>query len=262
MRTTANHLLRALGAAAGLTLTIVAGAAQADSNTPPNSTDMNFGSRTEKPDGSVAMTMGRRLPTEWQAEAKVGTDVNLASPLSSVPSDNFLHGVAPDRSTGAIWGNLTMPGLAPDLWDKTTIDARIDGAQDQGKLGATLSRSVPLGNDLSVTLQNSYSVARPLPDRQPAPVTIPLMATPAPLPAAPAEGTPTWQAGQSVRLDIDPSGTALSAGGSTSNSDELWHNKLSVEQKQFGPLKLTTSVEDAGTAASKKSISAGFKRVW
>jgi len=262
MHTPRNHLLRGLRAAAGLTLAVVASIAHADSNQPSSSADASFGSRTEKPDGSVAMTMGRRLPTEWEAEAKVGTDVNLAGPLSSVPSDNFLHGVAPDRSTGAVWGNLTMPGPAPYLWDKTTIDARIDGAQDQGKLGATLSRSVPLGSDLSVTLLNSYSVARPLPDRQPAQVTIPLMASPAPLPATPAEGTPTWQAGQSVRLDIDPSGTALSAGGSTSNSDELWHNKLSVEQKLFGPLKLTTSVEDAGTAASKKSISAGFKRVW
>src|SRR6185295_1988176 len=160
MRKSSNHLLQALGAVAGLTLVMIAGAARADSNTPPNSADVNFGSRTEKPDGSVAMTMGRRLPTEWEAEAKVGTDVNLAGPLSSVPSDNFLHGVAPDRSTGAVWGNLTMPGLSPYLWDKTTIDARIDGAQDQGKLGATLSRSVPLGSDLSVTLQNSYSVAR------------------------------------------------------------------------------------------------------
>jgi hypothetical protein len=247
-------------------LAIAAGPALADPTNTPSPTDPSFGSRTEKPDGSVGMTMGRRLPTEW--ETKVGTDVNLAGPTSSVPSENFLHGTAPDRSTGAVWGNLTMPGLAPTVWDKTTIEARIDGGQDQGKLGATLSRSVPIGGDLSVTLQNTYSVARTLPDPQPAPDAIPLMALPkagiptTAVPTAPIDGSPTWTAGESVRLDIDSSGTAFSAGGSTSNSDELWHNKLSVEQKLFGPLKLTTSVEDAGTAAEKKSITAGFKRVW
>jgi hypothetical protein len=35
-----------------------------------------------------------------------------------------------------------------------------------------------------------------------------------------------------------------------------------VEQTLLGPLKLTTSVEDAGTSAVTKSISAKFKRVW
>jgi len=34
-----------------------------------------FGSRTDKPDGSSALTVGRRLPTSW--ETKVGADVRL-----------------------------------------------------------------------------------------------------------------------------------------------------------------------------------------
>jgi hypothetical protein len=67
---------------------------------------------------------------------------------------------------------------------------------------------------------------------------------------------------ETVRLNVDPFGTTISAGAGTSTADAQWHNKLSVEQTLLGPLKLTTSVENAGTAAAKKSITAGFKRVW
>ena len=66
----------------------------------------------------------------------------------------------------------------------------------------------------------------------------------------------------SICLNLDSFGTTVSAGAGTSTSDGQWRNKLSVEQTLVGPLNVTTSVEDAGTAAPKKSITAGFKRVW
>src|SRR4051812_47119737 len=65
-----------------------------------------FGSRTDKPDGSSTMTIGRRLPTEW--ETKVGTDVSLAPQQSPALSENILNGTTSDRSTGSVWGNITM----------------------------------------------------------------------------------------------------------------------------------------------------------
>ena len=115
--------------------------------------DPVFGNRTDKPDGSSSMTVGRRLPTPW--ETKVGADVGLAAPVGVTASDNLARGgVAQDRSSGAVWGNLTMPGLRPLGFDKTSVEARVDGGKDEGKLGATLSRSVPINQDLSVTLQN------------------------------------------------------------------------------------------------------------
>ena len=55
---------------AALAVTVSASAAMA------GDADPTFGSRTDKPDGSSTMTIGRRLPTEW--ETKVGTDVSLA----------------------------------------------------------------------------------------------------------------------------------------------------------------------------------------
>jgi hypothetical protein len=141
------------------------------------------------------------------------------------------------------------------VWDKTTVEARVDPGQDQAKLGATLSRSVPLGDDVSITIQNSYSITEARPDRPPA---VPLTANSSQAPAP--DGA--WAADQTVRFNIAPSGTALSAGGAASNADDQWHPKLSMEQTLFGPLKVTTSVEDAGGSAAKKSILAAFKRVW
>ena len=125
------------------------------------------------------------------------------------------------------------------------------------KLGATLSRSVPINQDLSVTLQNSYSVKQSLPSAatgMPPTVNIPNTATAAPAPA--------WGVDETVRLNVDPSGTTFSAGAGASTVDTQWHNKLSMEQTLVGPLKLTTSIEDAGTTMPKKSITAGFKRTW
>jgi hypothetical protein len=168
-------------------------------------------------------------------------------------------GVAQDRSSGAVWGNLTMPGLRPLGFDKTSVEARVDAGKDEGKLGATLSRSVPINQELSVTLQNSYSVKQSLPSGAPGTPMPPTAGIPNTGAAAPA---PAWGVDETVRLNVDPSGTTFSAGAGASTVDTQWHNKLSMEQTLVGPLKLTTSIEDAGTTTPKKSITAGFKRTW
>ena len=242
---------RLVSTTAALVVTVSASAAIAG--------DPTFGSRTDKPDGSSALTVGRRLSTPW--ETKVGADVGLAAPSAITASDHLARGgVAEDRSSGAVWGNLTMPGLTmPGLrplgFDKTSVEARVDGGKDEGKLGATLSRSVPINQDLSVTLQNSYSVKQSLATSA---MGVPHTAN-IPDNAAPA---PAWGVEQTVRLNVDPSGTTFSAGAGSSTVDSQWHNKLSVEQTLVGPLKLTTSIEDAGTTTPTKSITAGFKRTW
>jgi hypothetical protein len=236
---------------AALVVTVSAGAAMA------GDADPTFGSRTDKPDGSSALTVGRRLPTPW--ETKVGADVSLAAPSGIAASDNLARGVAQDRSSGAVWGNLTMPGLRPLGFDRTSVEARVDAGKDEGKLGATLSRSVPINQELSVTLQNSYSVRQSLATTATAVPMPPTAGTPNTGAAAPA---PAWGVDETVRLNVDPSGTTFSAGAGASTVDTQWHNKLSMEQTLVGPLKLTTSIEDAGTTTPKKSVTAGFKRTW
>ena len=45
-----------------------------------------------------------------------------------------------------------MPGLAPLGFDKTSVEARLDAGKDEGKVGATLSRSVPINDNLPARL--------------------------------------------------------------------------------------------------------------
>jgi len=210
-----------------------------------NPSNPTFGSRADKPDGSVALTIGRRLPTDW--DTKFGVDAKLAPEPPSAMADTALVNPSVTRSTGAVWGSMTGPGVAPLLFDKTAVDARIDPSQEKGELAATLSRTLPLNGTASVTLQDKYSVTQSLQSNG---------APPQP------PGSAVWQADRSVRLNLAPTRTTLSAGVVTSNADNQWHNKLSAEQRLLGPLNVTTSITDPGTAASSKSIAAGFKHTW
>jgi len=194
-----------------------------------------IGSRNEKPDGSVAITAGQRLPTEW--DAKVGVD--MAAP-ATLP--DATPGQAQDHGAG--WANVAVPA-APIGFDKATIDARVDPTADQGKLSTSLSRSVPVGDGLSITLQNGYAVTQTL--------------------AAPngAPGAPRVLSGDGVvRLDL-PTATAVSAGASMSSTDDRVLPKISAEQKLFGtPLSVTGTISERPTGDTDKSITAGFKRNW
>ena len=200
-----------------------------------------FNSGADKPRGWSSWYVEQPLPAEWGNSA--GTELNLT----------------PGQPTGSAWGSIATPHVRPI--DKSPFEARFEGAKDDSKVGATLSRSVPLGHDFSVTWQNSYALTQP--------VT-------APAPSSPYVSqygyiSPTGIVGQSaenreydqsLRFKIAPYGTTFSAGTATTATDVQWHNRLSVEQALPGSFNVTTSVEDAGTGVSKKSISAGFKKVW
>ncbi|HUI97394.1 MAG TPA: hypothetical protein VLX44_16680 [Xanthobacteraceae bacterium] len=194
-----------------------------------------IGSRNEKPDGSVAITAGQRLPTAW--DAKVGVD--MAAP-ATLP--DAAPGQAQDHGAG--WANVAVPA-APIGLDQATVDARVDPAADQGKLSTSLSRSVPVGDGLSITLQNGYAVTQTL-------------VAPSGAPAAPR----VLSGDGAVRLDL-PTATAVSAGASLSSTDERVLPKVSAEQKLFGsPLSLTGTISERPTGDTDKSITAGFKRNW
>lgn len=228
-----------------------------------SSNDPNFGSRTDKPDGSSTLTVGRKLPTMW--ETKIGTDVSLAAQPSTLPSENFATGTTSSASTGTVWGSITMPGFQPLGFDKTSFEARMDGAKDEGKVGGSVSRTVPLGRSFSMTWENGYSVTQPLAQTgTTTPYSLPLVSNPSP--SVMGTLTTPMQArtvDQSLKFNVSPWGTTFSAGASSSTADNnQWHNKLSIEQTVMGPLKVTTSVEDPGSATPNKSITAGFKKTW
>ncbi len=46
-------------------------------------------------------------------------------------------------------------------WDRSAIETRVDPYQ-QSRFGVTLSRSVPVGSDVALTLQNGFAWTQPL----------------------------------------------------------------------------------------------------
>ncbi len=205
-----------------------------------------FGSRTENDDGSVALSVGRELQSEW--DARIGIDAHIAPDQGPAGvADTIRHGDGPGPSTGTVWGRIEAP--APLFWDRTSVDARLDPMQEQGQISATLSRTVPLGDNVSVTLQDRYSATQSLQNAPPALAAIP-------------PGASVWETDRSVRFNLKHTGTTLSAGVATTSADTQWHNRISAEQRIGGPFSVTTTVTDPAGSASTKSISARFRHTW
>ena len=179
-------------------------------------------------------------------------DLTVPPPAHAIDASRFTAArkgwngkVDVDAGSGAAWANLSA--AAPDLpgsWDKAAVATRID-PQQQGKLGVTLSRSVPVG-DVSMTWQNGYAVSQAL----------------APGAAAAAGGQQVYSTDQSVRVTILPD-TTLSVGATISSADDKWTRSLSAEQKLFGgPISITGAVSEGAGGDLSKSLRAGFKRTW
>ena len=157
--------------------------------------------------------------------------------------DQLLAGAVPDQSTGVAWATITAPGFDVLGWDNTAIETRVDPSQEQGKLGTTLSRSVPVGDNVSLTLQNGVSVTRTLPHA-----------------AGQVHG---WASSQALRFNILPTDTSVSLGADISSTDDKWLRTLSAEQKLFGgPFSVGGSVSETAGGDVSKSLRAGFKRTW
>lgn len=218
--------------------------------------------RSDKPDGSSAVSVNRKLPTTW--DSKVGIDLNLAGsqpPSAVAPIDpaKLLPGATAEQSNGAAWANVTAPALdLPIGWDKATIDARFDPLQEQRKLGTSVSKSIPLGERWSITVQNGYSVTQ-APQTVGTPVT---SASAAPLQGAAAQHHSTYTTDNSAKLNMLSTGTAISVGSTLSSDDDKWLRKFSAEQKLFDGVSVTGSVSESPTGIPTRSISAGFKRTW
>jgi hypothetical protein len=183
-----------------------------------------------------------------EISTKVGVDYRKAAiPGAEFQPEQLLSGVTPDQANGVAWATLTAG--VPIAWDKASIDTRVDPLQEQGKVATTLSRSVPVGDALSVTLQNGVEVSRTL-------------ANPAPSsqPTAPSQ---SWSSSQAVKFNILPTDTTVSLGANLSSTGDKWLRSLSAEQKLFGgPVSVTGAVSETPTGEASKSLKAGFKRTW
>jgi hypothetical protein len=211
-------------------------------------TEMSWSSR-DKPNGSSDVSV--KQPLSAILDARVGADMTVVNQPQTLTGADLLRqkysgDAPPSQSSGTAWAAVTGPGV-DGVWDKTAVEARVDPAQDQSKLGTTLSKSVPLSEQTSLTLQNGYNV---------------IQQGIAPITGAAAHPIRNYQADQSAKLSLTDTGTSFTAGQSLSSTDDKWLRKVGAEQKLFGGVSISGSIGETPQGTANKSLTAGFKQSW
>ena len=209
-------------------------------------TEMTWSSN-DKPNGSAAVSVKQPISPFW--DTRIGADMTVVrqpSTMSELLAEKVANGGSEPQSSGSAWATITAPGVA-SIWDKTAVEARVDPSQDQAKLGTSLSKSLPLSDQYSLTLQNGYNVTQQ---------------SILPVPGIAARPERSYQTEQSARLSIVDTGTSFSAGQTLSSTDDKWLRKIGAEQKLFGGVNISGSISETPLGTSSKSISAGFKKSW
>ena len=215
---------------------------------PGASTEMSWSS-SEKPNGSAAVSVKQAVSPFL--DTRIGADMTVARQPSILTSSELLseklaNGGSQPQSSGTAWAAITAPGVG-SIWDKTAVEARLDPAQEQSKLGTSLSKSLPLTEQYSLTLQNGYNV---------------IQQGMVPVPGIPGHPVRNYETDQTARLSIADTGTSLIAGRTLSTADDKWLGKVGAEQKLFDGVSISGSIGETASGAANKSITAGFKRSW
>src|SRR3954453_18433223 len=120
-------------------------------------------SEQDRSNGTAAVSVKQPLSTFW--DARIGADMDVVNQSSSLTSADLLRqkyapDAQPSQSTGTAWAAVTAPGVG-SMWDRTAIEVRVDPSQDQGKLGTSMSKSLPLADEqYLLTLQNGYKMTQ------------------------------------------------------------------------------------------------------
>jgi hypothetical protein len=179
-------------------------------------------------------------------DARVGADMTVVrqpQTLAELLAEKATNGGNEPQSSGTAWAAVTAPGVG-SIWDKTAVEARINPAQDQGRIGASLSKSLKLGEQYSLTLENGYNMTQGL------------------TPMTGSAGHTSYATDQSAKLGITDTGTSFSAGQTLSSTDERWLRRIGAEQKIVGGFNISGSIAETPLGIANKSISAGFKQSW
>jgi hypothetical protein len=206
-------------------------------------------SSSDGPNGSSAVSVKQSLSDFL--DTRIGADMNVAREPATLTESQLLAaklangGVLP-QSSGAAWAAITAPGVG-SIWDKTAVEARISPGQEQSKLGTSLSKSLPLNEQYSLTLENGYNL-----------IQQGIM----PVPGIIGRTVRNYETEQSARLSIAGTGTSFIAGQSLSSTDDKWLRKVGAEQKLFGGVSISGSIGETPLGTTSKSLSAGFKQSW
>src|SRR5216683_465648 len=210
--------------------------------------DMSWSSK-DKSNGATAVSVKQSLSAF--PDARVGADMTVVNQPQTLTSSDLLRqkfasDAQPSQSTATAWAAITTPGLG-SIWDKTAVEARVDPSHEQSKLGTSLSKSLPLSEQYSLTLQNGYNV---------------IQQGVVPVPGIPGRPVRNYETDQSARLSITDTGTSFIAGQTLSSTDDRRLHKIGAEQKLFGDISISGSIGETALGTSNKSLTAGFKRSW
>ena len=206
-------------------------------------------SANDKANGSSAVSVKQSVSPFL--DTRIGADMTVTRQPQTLTESQQLsaklaNGGSLPQSSGTAWAAITAPG-AGSIWDKTAVEARVDPAQDQTKLGTSLSKSLPINQQYSVTLQNGYNL---------------IEQGVIPVPGIIGRPTRNYETDQSAKLSIAGTGTSFTAGQSLSSSDDKWLRNVGAEQKLFGGVSISGSIGETPLGTMNKSISAGFKQSW
>jgi hypothetical protein len=211
----------------------------APANPAPNWSSNNGGN------GSSAVSVKQSLA--GFLDPQVGADMTVAQQPQGLTESQILamrlaNGGSLPESSGSAWASVSAPGVDA-IWDKTSLQARVDPGQDQSRLGTSLSKSVPLNGHTSLTLENGYNVVEQ---------------------GLGAVGRPThsYDTEQTAKLNLNDIGTSFTAGQAFSSTDERWLHSVGAEQKLFGGVSITGSISETAAGPENKSITAGYKQSW
>ena len=198
--------------------------------------------------GTSAVSVKQSVWSFW--DTRIGADMTVARQgvmtNAEQLSQRLANGGSLPESSGTAWAAITAPGVA-SVWDKTSVEARVDPGAEQSKLGTSLSKSVPLTDDYSLTQKNGYVVTQQ---------------GVVPVPGVISRPSRSYETDQSASLSINDTGTSFSAGQTLSTSDDKWLRKVGAEQKLFDGVTVSGSIGETAQGTANKSISAGYKRSW
>ena len=213
---------------------------------PGTAAEMSWSSNS-KPNGAAGVSVKQPLSPFW--DTRIGADMTVTrqpTTMSELLSEKATNGGNEPQSGGSAWAAITAPGVG-SIWDKTAVEARVDPGQEQSKLGTSVSKSLPLSEQYSLTLQNGYNV---------------IQQGVVPVPGIAAHPSRNYQTEQSAKLSITDTGTSLVAGQTLSTTDDKWLRKIGAEQKLFDGVSVSATVGETPQGVTNKSLTAGFRHSW
>jgi hypothetical protein len=205
-------------------------------------------SANERGNGTSAVSVKQSISPFW--DTRIGADMTVARQGSATTSEQLseklANGGSLPQSSGTAWAAITAPGVA-SIWDTTAVEARVDPASEQSKLGTSLSKSLPISEHYSLTLKNDYNL---------------IQQGIVPVPGIVSHPTRSHETDQSAKLGIADTGTSIVAGQTLSASEDKWLRRVGAEQKLFDGVTISGSIGETPSGTASKSLSAGFKRSW